>query len=115
MNVEKLISENLIGKKVRVCTYFKPFYQDTLVRVKKSANVTDKQFAENPDKFGYFANKKIYTGKHAKYENLEIKRIEIYGDNECDTFIDLFFTNPSDPDLEIRQQYDIQFDIPLID
>ena len=74
-NILSILEKELIGLPIRTCTYSKPIIQEGLKKVKKSNNVTNKQFESGNSKFYFFATNRVRLGTHLKFEDLTIKRI----------------------------------------
>ena len=108
MIIADIIRKELIGKKVRICTYNLPITQEVTKIVKKSSNVTDKQLEENPRRFGIKSTKTITIGSHKKFENQKVVDVEIYGLYD-DVYIKLVFDNGNEV------HYDIYDEIPVVE
>jgi hypothetical protein len=77
----ELAKKELIGKELRVCTYSKTIESLRTKEVKKSANVTDKQFESGNPRFRFTHKYAIGIGRHLKFETFKIIGIQIsYGD-----------------------------------
>jgi len=74
-NILSILEKELIGLPIRTCTYSRPIMQEGLKKVKKSNNVTNKQFESGNPKFYFFATNRVRLGTHLKFETLSIKRI----------------------------------------
>lgn len=67
-----ILSNELIGKSIRVQTFSKPIQEKYYVRVKKSNSVTDAQFNSGNPKFSYLQQRVRVIGYHAKYDTFTI-------------------------------------------
>lgn len=78
----KIIKNALVGKKLKVRTSSKNLIQEYTVLVKKSNNVTDKQFESGNRKFIMPVNRTKVIGHHDIYETFTIVDAYITGDDD---------------------------------
>lgn len=93
MVIIKLLEKELVGKKIRYCKSSRNVIQPYIEYVKKSNNVTNKQFESGNPKYRMIAERQKVIGKHEIFETGIVSSIDLYGDNYNDVFVRLSFTN----------------------
>ena len=76
-SVLELVKKELVGKYLKVRVLNVNVLQPVKYWVKKSKNVTDKQFNGGNPKFGMVVTKDKVIGHHQKFENLKIVNVYI--------------------------------------
>ena len=80
-SIVELVKKELIGKELKICVYVKDITAQKTREVKKSSNVTDKQFESGNPRFRYTHKYDINIGTHRKFETFKIIDVIIsYGD-----------------------------------
>jgi hypothetical protein len=74
INITEILNRELVGKTYRYCGYHKDIMQPFFV-IKKKQGATNKQFEDNPKKFGFSLMREKKIGTHTKFEESKIKRI----------------------------------------
>lgn len=80
ISIKSLFEKEFIGKQLKFCTLDMPIYTQKSIWVKKSHNVTDKQFSEGNPKFRMLSTSKKVIGRHKIFEIETIVGIDtVYG------------------------------------
>lgn len=109
MIIIKLLEKELIGKKIRYCKSSKNIFQPYCEYVKKSNNVTNKQFESGDPKYRMIAHRQKAIGKHEIFETGIIHSIDFGGDDYHGITIRLRFTNGDFIDKELYEE--IKFEL----
>lgn len=105
INILDIVKKELIGKQIKLLTYWTNIDQPYSVWKKKSNNVTNEQFEGGNPKFRMLVNRSKHLGTHKKYEVMTVTdvRVDLGEYNEGDTIVLILDNGKREMDLEVSQ------------
>lgn len=107
MVIITFLEKNLLGKKIRYRKSSRNIIQSYCEFVKKSNNVTNKQFESGNTKYRMITERQKVIGKHEIFETATIKSIDLHGD-DYGVVIRLIFDNGDFVDKELYEKIEFE-------